>query len=103
MISLPPGMPWAQSVYWMYSILLEDGFGMSRDELIKTLKEKGVETRPLFYPLHLMPPYRRHSSSQFPVAEETSRKGLNLPSGPNVTRSQVTGIVDCIASSCGVR
>jgi perosamine synthetase len=103
MISLPPGMPWAQSVYWMYSILLEDSYGLSRDEMITALKDGGIETRPVFYPLHLMPPYQKHSSHVFPVAERIGRKGLNLPSGPNVTGSQVTRIVDCIASSCGVR
>jgi perosamine synthetase len=99
MITLPPETPWARNVYWMYSILLEDAFGLNRDDLMKTLKEKGIETRPLFYPLHLMPPYRSHNDGRFPVAEEISRKGLNLPSGPNVTRSQVTQIVDCIGSA----
>ncbi len=98
-IRLPPEMPWANNIYWMYSILLEDTFGMSRDELIGGLKEKGIETRPLFYPLHLMPPYQGCSPSAFPIAEEIGHKGLNLPSGPNTTREQVAQIVDCIASS----
>jgi len=98
LISLPPEMPWAENVYWMYSILIEDGFGLSRDDLMEALKEKGVETRPVFYPLHLMPPYQSHKSNAFPVAEEIGRKGLNLPSGPNTTRDQVARIVDCIAS-----
>jgi perosamine synthetase len=98
-IKLPPEMPWARNIYWMYSILLEDSFGTSRDELVRGLEEKGIETRPLFYPLHLMPPYQGYNSSAFPVAEEIGRKGLNLPSGPNTTRKQVTQIVDCIASS----
>jgi len=43
-------MPWAKSAYWMYSILLEDGFKMGRDESIQALKDRGIETRPLFYP-----------------------------------------------------
>jgi perosamine synthetase len=98
MVTLPPDMPWAKSVYWMYSILVEDRFGAARDELINSLKERGIETRPLFYPLHLMPPYQHCDSGAFPVAEEVGRKGINLPSGPRVTREQVIEIVDSIRS-----
>jgi perosamine synthetase len=98
LVTLPPGMPWAKSVYWMYSILVEDRFGTSRDELINSLKERGIETRPLFYPLHLMPPYQRRNSRAFPVAEEVGRKGINLPSGPRVTKEQVIEITNSIRS-----
>ncbi|MDM8000436.1 MAG: DegT/DnrJ/EryC1/StrS family aminotransferase [Dehalococcoidia bacterium] len=97
-ITLPPEMPWARSVYWMYSILVEDGLGMRRDEVIDALKGCGIETRPLFYPLHAMPPYRDSASGGFPVAEELSRKGLNLPSGPGVSREEVDKIVESVAS-----
>ncbi len=98
LITLPPEMPWAKSVYWMYSILIEDGFGTSRDELINSLRESGIETRPLFYPLHLMPPYQPQNSVRFPVAEELSRKGLNLPSGPRVSKEQVMEIAASVRS-----
>jgi len=98
LVTLPPEMPWAKSVYWMYSILVEDRFGTSRDELINSLKERGIETRPLFYPLHLMPPYQRRNSRAFSVAEEVGRKGINLPSGPRVTKEQVIQITNSIRS-----
>ena len=98
LVTLPPEMPWAKSVYWMYSILVEDRFGTSRDELINSLKERGIETRPLFYPLHLMPPYQRRNSRAFSVAEEVGRKGINLPSGPRVTKEQVIEITNSIRS-----
>jgi perosamine synthetase len=66
--------------YWMYSILVPEG---RRDGLIRKLADDGIETRPLFYPVHTMPmyanPYHRH-----PVAEELSRRGLNLPSWPDL-------------------
>ncbi|MGB2727295.1 MAG: DegT/DnrJ/EryC1/StrS family aminotransferase [Halobacteriota archaeon] len=78
LITLHPEMPWAKCVYWMYCILVEDKVGISRDDLMKKLEEKGIETRPFFYPMHVMPPYKNNEG--FPVAEETSRKGINLPS-----------------------
>ena len=79
LITLHPEMSWAKCVYWMYCILVKDKFGISRDELMKKLEEKGIETRPFFYPIHVMPPYKNNEG--FSVAEELSRKGINLPSG----------------------
>ncbi len=93
-VQLPPEMPWARSVYWMYSILLNDGFGLSRDELIGKLKEKGIETRPFFYPVHFMPMYQ--TTEKFPVAEELSRRGISLPSSVNLTAAQVKYIAEII-------
>ena len=52
-------MDWAKSVYWMYSILVEEGDPDKRDQLIQNFKENGIETRPFFYPIHIFPWYTR--------------------------------------------
>jgi len=93
-IGLPPEMPWAKNVYWIYSILVQDDFGIDRDELKNRLELQGIETRPLFYPLHMMPPHKK--SGSFAVAEELSRKGISLPSSVNLTVEQVRYIADTI-------
>ena len=78
--------------YWMYSILVEDGM---RDHIMDRLAEKGVETRPIFYPVHTMPiysiRYERHK-----IAEEIGRRGINLPSWPGLTTEQLVYIVDVL-------
>ena len=94
LIKLHPEMPWAKCAYWMYSILVEDNFGMSRDDLMKKLEEKGIETRPFFYPMHVMPPYK--NEEKFHVAEEISRKGINLPSGVNLEEEVIKHVCDTI-------
>ncbi len=43
--TLPYEEPWAKNVYWMYGILVDESFGNTRDELMKKLKAKGVDTR----------------------------------------------------------
>jgi perosamine synthetase len=92
--TLHPEMPWAKCVYWMYCILIEDNFGMSRDELMKKLEEKGIETRPSFYPVHVMPPHK--NNKKFPIAEEIARKGVNLPSGVALKEEEVKTLVTII-------
>ena len=56
-ITLPSEASWARNVFWMYSILVEKEYGMSRDKLMDRLKEAGVDSRPVFYPVHTMLPY----------------------------------------------
>lgn len=96
---LPPRMPWAESVCWLYSILIEDSFGTGRDDIIEEMAREGIETRPFFHPLHLMPPHFRDSPS-FPVAAELSRKGLSLPSGAKLTREVVAAIAGSLTALC---
>jgi perosamine synthetase len=86
--TLAPEMPWAKSVYWLYSVLVKR---KRRDRLIKYLEQHGIESRPFFYPQHLMPPYK--TSLTFPVAEELSKEGLNLPSGSRLSKNEIEEIV----------
>lgn len=93
-ITFPPSAPWAKNVYWMYSILLKDDFPMSREELMKGLANKGIETRTFFYPVHVQPIYI--DKDEYPIADELSRRGLNLPSGNNLTQDDINFVCDSI-------
>lgn len=90
-ITLPPEAKWAKNVYWMYSILIEDDFGMSRDELQEKLKESGIETRTFFIPMHQQPFLKRMGlgKGSYPVADELSMKGLYLPSSSSLTKDDI--------------
>ena len=80
--------------YWMVSLLLDDV--RHRDPLRQYLMQRGIETRPLFYPVHTMPMY----SSRFqrhPVAEYLGWRGINVPSWPGLDDAQVTDICHAIA------
>jgi perosamine synthetase len=94
-ITLPPEEKWAKNVYWMYSILIEDDFGISRDEVMAELKKRGIETRSFFIPMHRQPVFKDMKSSKgnFPIADELSRKGLYLPSSSSLTRQQILHVV----------
>jgi len=85
---------WARSVFWMYSVLIEDCFSINRDELITKLYGNGIEARPFFYPIHTMPPYE--TNENHPIAQRLSAKGLNLPSGLNLTDDEIQHVVSCI-------
>ncbi len=80
--------------YWMNSVLF-DCDARQRDEFRVKLERKGIETRPLFYPVHTMPMYS-HKYESHPVAENISRRGFNIPSYPGLTDSELKYICDSI-------
>jgi len=98
-ITLPIEKEWAKNVYWMYSILIEDEFGMSRDELMGELEKKGIETRTFFISMHEQPVFLNRGlfkGERYPVAEELARKGLYLPSSSGLKEEEIKFICDAI-------
>jgi perosamine synthetase len=93
-ITLPAEESWAKNVYWMFSILVDDGRGVSRDALMAHLKARGIDSRPFFHPIHTMPPYATGES--LPVAERLSRQGINLPSSVALTDNDIRRVVRAI-------
>ena len=93
-LSLPPCAEWAENVYWMYTVLVEEDYGLDRDTLMSRLRERGIDTRPVFYPIHTLPMY--HQSQRLPVAEDLGRKGINLPSGATLTAGQIDLVCDAL-------
>jgi len=80
--------------YWMCSILIPDA-GM-RDQLFIHMKSHGIDSRPLFYPCHIMPIYTGFENNDFPVTNSLSYRGLNLPSYPELTDQDIYYIANTI-------
>lgn len=92
-IKLPVEKSWVKNVYWMYSILVEDDFGITRDELMLKLAEKGIGTRAFFVPMHAQPVIKKlniiDKKRRYPVADYISKRGLYLPSGLTLKKEQI--------------
>ncbi|KEI12870.1 perosamine synthetase [Clostridium novyi B str. ATCC 27606] len=97
-ITLPIEKEWAKNCYWLYSILVEDDFKVTRDELIKILSENGIESRPFFMPVHDMPPYVDCLHGSMNVTNEISAKGINIPSSVSLTKENIEFICSVIKS-----
>jgi perosamine synthetase len=89
-IVTPPEASWAKNVFWMYSILVEDEFGLTRDGLRTYLARYGIETRTFFIPMHLQPIYfDAFKGQRYPVAEMLCQRGFYLPSASSLTVQQI--------------
>jgi perosamine synthetase len=92
-LALPAEEPWAKNVYWLYSVRVEGG--RDRDLLMRRLLDEGIETRPFFHPLHLMPPYRAEGQD-FPVTTASAATGISLPSSASLSGEDIARVADSL-------
>lgn len=98
-LSLPVQSKDSNNVYWMYGLLVENNFGINRDQLKTKLFEKGIDTRTFFVPMHKQPALKKlgfTKNSKCPISEEIGLKGLYLPSGLAITRQQINTVCNTI-------
>lgn len=98
-INLPVEMEWADHAFWMYSILLKETLKIDRDQFMKEMEIEGIETRPFFYPMHIMPPYYE-LKGDYPVAERLAKSGMNIPTHGLLNENDITSITRSIRSIC---
>ena len=86
-ITLMPQAPYGLHTNWLSCFLIEETrFGCSRDELIRVLDAAGVESRPVWKPMHLQPLYAHCASYGGEVAEDLFRRGICLPSSSSLSQ-----------------
>ena len=78
----PVQKSYAENTYWMFTILVKD-----RDSVITKLAEKGIETRPVFTPMHQQPIYKEKRN--YPISEYVGARGINLPSSNILTCEEI--------------
>ena len=111
--------PQIDSNFWLSTIVLDpdlhvrgqelyQGYGTSCEPnpnvmaLIRRLDLAGIETRPLWKPMHLQPLYQGapYYGQAEPVSENLFRTGICLPSGPRVSEDIIADICSAIRDIC---
>ena len=97
-LQLPAEMDWAFNVYWMFGIVVQPEFGISRDELMKRLAEEGIDTRTFFCPMNQQPVLYHYGMPEIdcPVADSLWENGLYLPSSYTLSEEDIGHIARSI-------
>lgn len=94
---LPPERTaYADNIYWVFGLLSQNKNAEAR---MKQLSEKGIGTRPFFYPMHLQPVLKNmglFAGERYPNAERMAEYGFYLPSGLALTNAQIETVVDTL-------
>jgi perosamine synthetase len=90
---------YAESIYWVYGVVLRDEVPFAAEEAMRRLGEWGIGTRPFFWPIHEQPVLRRmglFDGVRLPVAERIARRGFYIPSGLGMTEAQMGRVVEAM-------
>ncbi|MEO6838417.1 MAG: aminotransferase class I/II-fold pyridoxal phosphate-dependent enzyme [Ginsengibacter sp.] len=83
---------------WLTTILVdpEKSGGITREDIRLRLESYNIESRPLWKPMHLQPIFKSYPYYGKRIAENLFLNGLCLPSGSNLTISELKRISECI-------
>ncbi len=98
-IQLPAELDWARNVYWMYGVVVQPEFGVTRDQLVAALKRDGIETRTFFCPMNQQPCLQSipgFRAVPCPVADQLWERGLYLPSTHTLSEETIKHIAASI-------
>jgi perosamine synthetase len=78
-------------IVWFVSVLLD----RKRDLFLELLSNEGIDARPFFYPLSIMPIYKQFVFSN-KVCLEVASKGINLPTNSQVDNAIILKIKELL-------
>jgi dTDP-4-amino-4,6-dideoxygalactose transaminase len=96
-LTFQPEAPWGRHTRWLTVITLDpEAFGRTPEEVRRALEEQGIETRPVWKPMHLQPVFREAETVGGEVAEELFARGLCLPSGSSLSLEDQGRVIEAI-------
>lgn len=98
-IRLPQQAPWSESIWWLYTVCIDPKkYGMSSRQLLQCLESHGIQSRPLWCPLHLLIPFKNAHQYALTVVEQLYKQALSLPSSVQMTKKQQEQVIKAIES-----
>ena len=96
-LAFMPEAPWGHCSRWLTVITIDPvQFGADREQVRVALEAESIESRPVWKPMHLQPIFRKCEYIGNGIAEELFEKGLCLPSGTAMAKSEQQRVIDII-------
>ena len=87
---------YANNIYWVFGILVKKNGKISRNEIMKRLLKKNIETRPFFLSMNKQKIFKKmnlFNKVKVPNSEYLSKNGFYLPSGLGITNKQIDFVI----------
>lgn len=98
-IEFMPEAPYGRCNRWLTAVLITpEQFGADREAVRLALEADNIESRPVWKPMHLQPVFRGARVRGGSVSEDLFRRGLCLPSGSQLTESDIARVA-CVVRS----
>lgn len=84
--------------HWFYSVVVNQrSYGMNRDELLRTLNDQCIQTRPLWGLIHRQKPYRNNEAYKIEKAYHYEKNLINIPCSSNLSEDDVKRVIHRLA------
>lgn len=94
-IQLMPEAPWGRHTRWLTTLTIDPAeLGVDREAVRIALNEENIQARPVWKPMHLQPVFQQFEAVRGGVAEDLFERGLCLPSGSNLTDTDLQRVAD---------
>ena len=90
---------YAENIYWVFGIVIKDKININAIDFINALKNKGIGTRPFFYPMHRQPVFKKmglFKNEKYRIADKLYKKGFYIPSGLGIKKNQISTVTKAI-------
>lgn len=88
---------WAAPSHWLYTVLINAELcNCDRRELMEFLQARGIESRPLWQPLHLSPVHGTRQMLGGGVSDSLNQTALSIPCSVGLTDEQQQRVIDAV-------
>jgi len=92
--------PWAYSIHWMYTVLVdESSYGLSSRGLLKEMEQQRIQTRPLWQPLHRSKVHDSCQAYRVEHADFIARNALSLPCSVGLTTQDQERVISALRNA----
>jgi len=96
-ITLMQEAPWAFSIFWMYTMLVDEAlYGMGSRALMRCLSEDDIQARPVWQPLHSSAAHKDCNSYRIEAAEKLREQALSIPSSVGLSLADQSRVIEAI-------
>jgi perosamine synthetase len=103
-LTVMPSAPWAQATFWLYTILIEPNeSGSDSRRIMRELESNGIQSRPLWQPIHKSPAHANCQACHCDTAEWLNARALSLPSSVGLSTDDQDSVIRCLLEAYGQR
>jgi perosamine synthetase len=91
-----PVADWAESACWFSGVTIAPGAKHTVRELCTLMRERGIEARTFWKPIHLQIPYAACPRTAMPVCEDIWHRILTLPCSTHLAEQEQTFVIETL-------
>ncbi|MBL9093925.1 MAG: LegC family aminotransferase [Planctomycetaceae bacterium] len=96
-IRFMPSARWAHGSCWLSTVLVDaERFGIGSRDLIRLLDEHGIQSRPLWEPMHRSAVHRSGDNPPCPIADRLYAEAVSLPSSVDLSEVQIGRVIAAV-------